>query len=72
MWWWNGHYPMWGMWWIMPLIGLVFIIVVLFAISRFLGGGGWFGGGRRYDEMEELRREIRELKDEVARLRRKE
>ena len=71
MWWWNGPHPMWGMW-IFPLIGLVFIIVVLFAVSRFFGGGTGFCGGRRYDEIADLRREVRELKDEVARLRRKE
>ena len=72
MWWWNGLHPMWGMGWIFPLIGLVFIIVVLFTISRIFGRGGSFCGGRRYDELDDLRREVRELKDEVARLRRKE
>ncbi len=54
------------------MIGLAFIIVVRFAISRFFGGGLGFCGGRRYDEMADLRNEIRELKDEITKLRRKE
>ena len=72
MWWWNGPSPMWGMWWIFPLIGLAFIILILFAISRFFGSGVGFCGGRRYDEIEDLRREMRELKDEISKLRKKE
>jgi hypothetical protein len=63
---------MWGMGWIFPLIGLIFIIVCLFAISRFFGGGTGFCGGRRNNEIEDLRREMRELKDEIAKLRKKE
>jgi len=72
MWWWNGPPPMWGMGWVFPLIGLVSIIGVLFVISQFFGRGASFCGGRRYDEIDDLRREVMELKDEVARLRRKE
>ena len=72
MWWWNSPHPMWGIWWIFPLMGLFFVIVVLFFISQFFGRRRGFCGGRRYDEIEDLRREIRELKDEVARLRKKE
>jgi len=42
MWWWNGPPPMWGMGWIFPLIGIVFIVVILFVISRFFGRGDHF------------------------------
>ena len=71
MWWWNGLHPMWGMW-VFPLIGLVFMIVCLFAISGFFGGGAGFCGSRRHNEIEDLRREMGELKDEIVKLRRKE
>ena len=72
MWWWNGPHSMWGMWWIFPLIGLAFMIVCLFVISRFFGAGVGFCGSRRYNEIEDLRKEMRELKDEIAKLRKKE
>ena len=72
MWWWNGPPPMWGMWWIFPFIGIAFMIVMLFVIPRFLGGGIGFCGGRRNDEIDDLRREIRDLKDEITKLRKKE
>jgi len=63
---------MWGMWWIFPLIGFGFIIFCLFAAPHFFSGRSGFCGRRRSNEMEDLRREIRDLKDEVAKLRKKE
>lgn len=63
---------MWGGWWIFPVIGIIFIIIILFAISQFFGGRGGFCSGWKYDEIENLRKEVRELKDEVEKLKRKE
>ena len=53
-------------------MGLIFMIMVLFAVFRFSGGRSGFCGGRRPDEIDDLRREIRDLKDEIAKLKRKE
>jgi hypothetical protein len=72
MWWWNGLYPMSGMGWVFPLVGLVFMIMVMFAVFHFFGGRSKLCGGRTYNEIEDLRREMRELKDEIAKLRKKE
>ncbi len=63
---------MWGMGWVFPLIGLAFMIICLFAISRCFRGRAGFCGSARYDEIEDLKREIRELREEVTKLRKKE
>ena len=73
--WWNGPGggPMYG-WWIMPVFGIVFLLVVLLIVSRFFGSGSGFCGRPRTgrltedDEIKELRKEIRELRDEIREL----
>ena len=70
--WWYDHPPMWGIWWIFPLMCLVFMIVMFFVMSRFCGGRAGFFGMMRNDEREELIRVIRELKGEVEKLRKRE
>jgi hypothetical protein len=39
--------PMWGVWWIAPLLGLLFIVVMLVFCARMMrgmmGGGGMCG-----------------------------
>ncbi len=69
---WWGH-PMWSLGWIFPLIGLaialVFVVVMARAMTR---GGGFMCMHRPRHEpdarVDELLREIRELRDEVQEL----
>ncbi len=73
---WGGYWgPPWGGFgWIFPLIGLVFMVAMIFLGFRMMGGmmrGGCMGshGGHSAGDMEELRREVRELKEEIRNLR---
>lgn len=67
---WGG--PMWGFWWIFPIIGLAIGVVFLVAMVRAIGGRGGFmcmGGHHARDQgTAELRREIQELQDEIKKL----
>jgi len=63
---------MWGGCWFFPVIGFIFIIIVLFAISRFFGGRDGFCCGWRDNEKDDLRKEIKELKEEIEKLKKKE
>ncbi|MBI4635650.1 MAG: hypothetical protein HY727_04810 [Candidatus Rokubacteria bacterium] len=68
---WGG--PMWGFWWIFPLLGLLICLVFVVAIVRSMSGGRGFmcmGGHGQHasDEQAELRREIRELREEIKQL----
>jgi hypothetical protein len=64
--------PMWGFGWIFPLIGLAICVVFFTAMVRAMSGGRHvmcMGGHRRdLDETAELRRQVRELREEVERL----
>lgn len=66
---WSG--PMWGFWWIFPLIGLLVCLMFVVAMVRLMGGRGLpcMGPHRDvHDEAAELRREIRELREELKHL----
>jgi len=71
--WWSG--PGWGPmygWWIMPFFGIIFFVLVLFIVSRFFGAGGYCG--RPYadrDSIEDLKKEIKALSDEIRELKNK-
>ena len=67
--WWNtqGWGPMYG-WWIMPFFGIIFLVLMLLIVSRFFGGGGGFCGrppADRDSSIEELRKEIKALREEI-------
>ncbi len=72
-----GEYwgPPWGgIGWIFPLVGLLFMVVMVFVCLRMICGmmaGGCMTGRRSNnpDEVEGLRREVRELKGEIEKLR---
>lgn len=67
---WGG--PMWGFWWIFPVIGLAFCLFFIVLMVRAMSGGArsMCMGGHDHgpDETSELRREVRELREELNRL----
>lgn len=64
--------PMWGFWWIFPLIGLLICLLFIVAMVRFMGGRGFMcmGDHRSHTSKDEteLRHEIRELREELKQL----
>ncbi len=73
MWNWPGWGPMYG-WWIMPFFGIIFLVIVLLIVSRFFGGGGFCGrpSADRDSGIEDLKKEIQALRDEIKELKNKE
>jgi hypothetical protein len=61
---------MWGWWWIFPVIGFLFMMVMIFACSGFFRKRGGFYAIGRYDQTEDLKREVGELKEQIAQLKR--
>jgi hypothetical protein len=56
-----------GFWWVFPVLGLAFILVMAFACFRGCGWRGW-RAGRTPGEVAELRREIQELKEDLRKV----
>ena len=55
-------------WWIMPFFGIIFLVLMLLIVSRFFGGGGGFCGrppADRDSSIDELRKEIKALREEI-------
>ncbi len=72
-WTWNWVAPLDEGWWIFPLLGVVFIVVMAFVCLRMMHGMSGFGcmggHGGKSDETDNLQREVQELKQEIQRLR---
>jgi hypothetical protein len=69
--WWYGNawWPVWGWWWLVPLIGIALcIIMCLFFRSRIAGGRFYCWSGASHADFEEMKKEIRELKEEIAKI----
>ncbi len=64
---WMG--PMWGFWWIFPVIGLLICLFFVIVVVRVIGGGGRFMciGPHDHDteETARFRREIEELREQI-------
>ena len=67
-WTWGPY--MWGWGWIFPVIGFIFMMIMIFACSGFFRKRGSFYGMGRSDQTEDLKREIGELKEQIAQLKR--
>ena len=74
MYWWYGSAPspVWGLWWIMPIICIALcIIMCIFFRSRFAGRRFCWRGGTYHNDFVEMKKEIRELKEELKKIKAK-
>ena len=56
-------------WWVAPIIGIALcVIMCLFFRSRFTGGRFCCWGGTRPADLEDMKKEIRELKEELIKI----
>jgi hypothetical protein len=73
MWWcgdasWSG----WGWWWVMPLIGIILCITFCMIFrTRMAGGRFCCWGGTPDGPLDDVRKEIRELKKEIGNMKEK-
>lgn len=71
MYWWcgNASCPVLGWWWVVPIIGIALcIIMCLFFRSRFAGGRFCCWDSAHPTDLDEMKKEIRELKEEIGKI----
>ena len=66
--WWFGGPPVWNAWWIFPIMGFIFMMVMMFFRARVFRQRDGFCRMGRENEVETLKREVGELKDQIAQL----
>ncbi len=57
----------------MPFFGIIFLVLMLLIVSRFFSGGGFCGRppADRDSGIEEIKKEIKALRDEIRELKNK-
>jgi hypothetical protein len=67
MWCWDGTWGTWGWWWLVPLIGMALCIFMCIRMrSRMPGGRFCCWGGYGSADLDDMKREIRELREEIG------
>lgn len=66
---WYGP-PMWGFGPLFPVMMFIGMVVMIVVIFRLFGRGGGLCGFGRHGEMDDLRKEVRDLRSEIETLRR--
>jgi hypothetical protein len=70
MWWGPAGGPMW-FWWVVPVVAVAICLVLVVTMVRAMTGGRFMcmrPQGQGPDTTSELRREVRELRDELNRM----
>lgn len=61
--------PMWGLWWIFPMIGLLVCFLFVVVVVRTIASGGhfmWMGSHQQgSDEIARLRNEVEDLREQL-------
>ena len=69
--WWCGDasWPVWGWWWVVPLIGIA-LCIMLCRLFRSATAGSRFccWGGTPEGRLDDVKKEIRELKEEIGKI----